>query len=462
MATIIFDVIQATGHLNPSFKLAKKFQKQGHTVAYVSSQRCENEIRLQGFDTHDLYQLQISTLQASQEAVRKKSFAFFKYIARNSIGKIFRKYLKNLSVNLMERRFMMERIRKIVALKPDLVVVDSMIPLYRAVLYSAYGINVVILQTMMSTTQAPTVPPLHSHLVPHYSQLYLKLSQLSWRKYYFKRHIRKYWWKLIYFGSDSRTLSTNIIRKCEVSRDQLDRRRVINMGLKGLYEVNLAPKELDFPRSYQNYEVLAGHAVDIDRVEPPLDSETEDLINDQSKPLIYCSLGTISTIHNSKSVYLLRKIIKAVAHQPWQVLLSTGSGIDIKKLGDIPSNVQIHSTLPQLRILRRADLMITHGGLNSIVECILFEVPMIVCPLSNMWDQTGNAARVAYHNVGVRNNLHRKSARTLTRKIEQALQSNVLRESIAQMRKNIIAGDRHQEIADTIQRVVINNQKLAA
>ncbi len=357
---------------------------------------------------------------------------------------------------------MMERIKKIVALRPNLVVVDSMLPLYRAVLYSAYGIDVIMLQTMMSTTQAPTVPPLHSRLVPRYSQLYLKLAQLSWHKYYFKRHLRKYWWKLIYFGSDPRTLSTKIIKKCEISKDQVDQRRVINMGLKGLYEVNLAPRELDFSRTYRNYEVPTGHAVDIDRVEPSLDSETESLINNQSKPLIYCSLGTISTIHNGRSIYLLRKIIKAVAHQPWQVLLSTGSGIDVKKLGDIPSNIQIYSTLPQLKILRRADLMITHGGLNSVVECILFEVPMIVCPLNNMWDQNGNAARVAYHEIGIQNNLHQQSAKTLTRKVGQVLQSNMFRRNIAQMRKNIIAGDRHEEVADTIQRVIINNQRLAA
>lgn len=462
MATIVFDIIQATGHLNPSFKLAKKFQKQGHKVVYASSRRCEEEIKLQGFDTHDLYQLQISAIQASQEAVRKKSFNFLKYLIQNTIGKIFGKYLKDLSVNMMEQRFMMERIKKIVVLKPDLVVVDSMIPLYRAVLYSAYGLDVIMLQTMMSTTQAPTVPPLHSRLVPRCSQLYLKLAQLSWHKYYFKRHLRKHWWKLIHFGSDPRTLSAEIIKKCEISRDQLDQRRVINMGLKGLYEVNLAPKELDFPRTYQNYEVLAGHAVDTDRVEPSLDSETENLITNRSKPLIYCSLGTISTIHNSKSIYFIRKIIKAVAHQPWQVLLSTGSGIDVKKLGDIPSNVQIYSTLPQLKILRHADLMITHGGLNSVVECILFEVPMIVCPLNNMWDQNGNAARVAYHEIGIRSSLHQQSAKTLARKVEQVLQSNVFRKNIAQMRKNIMAGDQHEEVANMIQQVVVNNQRLAA
>ena len=43
--------------------------------------------------------------------------------------------------------------------------------------------------------------------------------------------------------------------------------------------------------------------------------------------------------------------------------------------------------------------MINHGGLGTIKECIYFGVPMIVFPM--MRDQPGNAARVAYHGLGI-------------------------------------------------------------
>lgn len=45
--------------------------------------------------------------------------------------------------------------------------------------------------------------------------------------------------------------------------------------------------------------------------------------------------------------------------------------------------------------------MITHGGFNTVKECIFFGVPMVVFPLSG-YDWTGDAARVAYHGLGVR------------------------------------------------------------
>lgn len=50
-------------------------------------------------------------------------------------------------------------------------------------------------------------------------------------------------------------------------------------------------------------------------------------------------------------------------------------------------------------ILKRARLMLTHGGLGSVTECLTFGVPMCVLPVK--WDQPSVAARVAYHGLGI-------------------------------------------------------------
>jgi zeaxanthin glucosyltransferase len=47
-------------------------------------------------------------------------------------------------------------------------------------------------------------------------------------------------------------------------------------------------------------------------------------------------------------------------------------------------------------------MVINHGGMNTIYECIMAEKPMIVFPLSLKTDQNGNAARVVFHEIGVR------------------------------------------------------------
>jgi MGT family glycosyltransferase len=69
--------------------------------------------------------------------------------------------------------------------------------------------------------------------------------------------------------------------------------------------------------------------------------------------------------------------------------------------GSLPDNVIImNKWIPQIRVLSKAAVHITHGGFTSVRESIETEVPMIVIPFDA--DQPGNAARIVYHNLGVR------------------------------------------------------------
>src|SRR5262249_39837236 len=62
-------------------------------------------------------------------------------------------------------------------------------------------------------------------------------------------------------------------------------------------------------------------------------------------------------------------------------------------------NVRIVPFAPQLTILKKAAVAIIHGGAGAVRECIRFQVPMLVFPAT--WDQPGNAARVAHHELGL-------------------------------------------------------------
>ena len=84
-----------------------------------------------------------------------------------------------------------------------------------------------------------------------------------------------------------------------------------------------------------------------------------------------------------------------------------------------PSNVEVVPWANQAEILPGAALMINHGGLSTVKECITHGVPMVVFP--GLRDQPGYAARVAYHGLGVTGSSRRATAETIGRKVDQVL-----------------------------------------
>lgn len=94
------------------------------------------------------------------------------------------------------------------------------------------------------------------------------------------------------------------------------------------------------------------------------------------RPVIYISLGTI----NNENLTFYRKCFEAFADYPGQFILSAGKRTDLKLLEPIPANFIVRNFVPQLEVLQRADLFITHGGMNSVHEGMWYRVPLVVIP----------------------------------------------------------------------------------
>jgi zeaxanthin glucosyltransferase len=113
------------------------------------------------------------------------------------------------------------------------------------------------------------------------------------------------------------------------------------------------------------------------------------------KPLIYAALGTL--VNGLTDVY--KHILEAVEPvEDVQVVLSVGKNINPENLGPIPSNTIVVRSAPQIELLKRAALCITHAGLNTTLESMAHGVSMIAIPIG--YDQPGTAARIARHGTG--------------------------------------------------------------
>jgi len=156
--------------------------------------------------------------------------------------------------------------------------------------------------------------------------------------------------------------------------------------------ITQTPKEFDFPGiPWPAQFHYAGPFHDDDGREPvlfPWDKLTD-------KPLIYASLGTL--VNGLYDVYT--HILEAVAPlEDVQVVLSVGKNIHPESLGPIPSNTIVVRSAPQIELLKRAALCITHAGLNTTLESLAHGVPMVAIPIG--YDQPGVAARIAHHGAG--------------------------------------------------------------
>ena len=109
--------------------------------------------------------------------------------------------------------------------------------------------------------------------------------------------------------------------------------------------------------------------------------------------LVYVSLGSLG----SADVELMNQLVAALAETPHRYVVSKGPQHELIELAPNMSGAEF---LPQPAILPDADLVITHGGNNTITEAIHFGKPMIVLPL--FWDQYDNAQRIAECGFGVR------------------------------------------------------------
>ncbi|CCK26625.1 Macrolide glycosyltransferase [Streptomyces davaonensis JCM 4913] len=105
-----------------------------------------------------------------------------------------------------------------------------------------------------------------------------------------------------------------------------------------------------------------------------------------AEKVVLVSLGSAFT----KQPGFYRECVKAFGELPgWHLVLQIGRHVDPAELGDVPANVEVASWVPQLAVLKQADLFVTHAGAGGSQEGMATATPMIAVPQAV--DQFGNA-----------------------------------------------------------------------
>lgn len=429
MKTALFLMVPHLSHYYPTFGLAHLLQAQGYSVVYSGTAGYQSAVEQEGF-------LFKPVNYVEEILIRKPSVALGLWIKTRLDPSFTKVRYRNFIASIQTIERLMAEV------KPDVVCLDDTLGHYYACI--AGKARLVQLSTKLSPRQRPSVPPLNFFYVPKDHPVNLLITHLQWWWHIRRRRMNERLQTIVFNGrSDIDFLRRYERRKGIVWQTVRNENVAFYDAVAGLPTLVLAPESLEFrgarvladeyylytpsQRSERDY-LSVEYAQYIDRI-------THRKQVNKTK-MIYVALGTLSLAHAGQAYRLLLSIIKAIGgDQTLDVLIATG-GLDLS-VHTLPSNIFCLPVVPQLDVLNYCDLMITHGGLGSVKECVAAGVPMLVYPLNTGVDQPGNSARIVSLGLGLRGKVSESPA-SIHRKVYTILNTSLYKKNCRLMQQRLV------------------------
>ncbi len=136
-----------------------------------------------------------------------------------------------------------------------------------------------------------------------------------------------------------------------------------------------------------------------------------------NRPIVYISMGT----ELSKNPSFFQLCIEAFKESDMQVVISAGKHTDLAQFAHAPNHIIVRPYVPQIELLARTSVFVTHGGMNSTSEALYYDVPLVLIP--HAADQPIVAARVEELGAGMVLNKDKLTAATLRSTVVNVMQN---------------------------------------
>lgn len=163
------------------------------------------------------------------------------------------------------------------------------------------------------------------------------------------------------------------------------------------------------------------------------------------RPLVYASLGTLQ----NRRVDLFRLFAEACAELPVQLVLTHGGGIEPQDWSDFPGNPIVVSYAPQLEVLSKASLTLTHAGLNTVLDSLSAGVPVVAIPIT--YEQPAIASRIRHVGVGQVLSFDQLNSANIRIKLSNVLQDPKYRNAALGLKESIQAAGGVNKAANLIE-----------
>jgi MGT family glycosyltransferase len=174
------------------------------------------------------------------------------------------------------------------------------------------------------------------------------------------------------------------------------------------------------------------------------------------QPLIYASMGTVQ----NRQQEIFHSIAEACVGLDAQLVISLGGSGSPESLPELRGSPLVVSYAPQLELLEKAALTITHAGMNTTLESLTNGVPMVAIPIAN--DQPGIAARIAWTGAGELVPLSRLSVPKLRGAIQRVLTEESYKNNASRLQEAIYRAGGVSRAANIIEQVISTGKPVLA
>ncbi|MBS1863639.1 MAG: glycosyl transferase [Actinobacteria bacterium] len=188
----------------------------------------------------------------------------------------------------------------------------------------------------------------------------------------------------------------------------------------------LYPEEVDYRRREPLGPTWHNLGASVRATDP--DWQLPDELVGGEGALVYLSLGSLG----SADVALMRTLVAELAEAPYRFVVSKGPQADEFELAPNMAGAEF---LPQTSVLPQVDLVITHGGNNTVTESLFFGKPMVVLPI--FWDQHDNAQRIEETGFGIRLDTYAHGADELRTAIARLLDDGDVADRLARTSRRL-------------------------
>ena len=367
MATIVFFPEGAYGPTNNCVGIGQALRQRGHRVVFVIEESFAGTLEEKGFEER------LMRLQAPAETEEEPG-QFWKDFIRDT-GPVFRKptidqlegFIQPTWQALIDgSKYVDDRLREIFdEVRPDVIVVDNVVAFPAVVAADCAWVRIASCNPLEMPD--PDLPPVFSG--------YPTGDRTGWDE--FREEYRR-------VHADMHADFDEFVQ--ERGCPPLPELEFIHRS--AYLNLFLYPEEVDYERSRPLGPMW-------ERLDSCVRKEGvgELELPKGDGPLVYLSLGSLG----SADVDLMQRLVDLLAAGGYRAIVSKGPQHEQIELRDGQAGAEL---VPQPALLPMVDAVITHGGNNTVTECLHFGKPMVLLPL--FWDQYDNAQRMDELGLGVR------------------------------------------------------------